>query len=243
MPRSWLKNMLAQTRIKLLKELEKRLEMSFHNLELLNQAFIHESYANEKKDLKLVSNERLEFLGDSVLSLSVTEYIYFRYPDAPEGELNKIRAAVVSRATLAEKAAFLQLGKYLLLSKGEAAGGGRERASLLSNAFEALLGVIFLDQGLKTVKNFIIGQLVETIEAAQRNELLRDYKSLLQELVQKEHKCCPVYEVVKEEGPEHCKVFAVQVALQDKVLGLGRGKSKKEAEQDAARQALTGLQT
>ena len=233
--------MLDESRIKLLEDLTKKLQISFNNIDLLNQAFIHESYANERKDLKLVSNERLEFLGDSVLGLSVTEYIYFKYDEAPEGELNKIRAAVVSRPTLAEKAAALHLGKYLLLSKGEEAGGGRTRASLLANVFEALIGVIFLDQGLDEAKKFIISQLKDKIESAKRNELFRDYKSILQEMAQKEYKCCPYYEVLKEEGPDHCKIFEIKAMLNEKVLGIGRGKSKKEAEQEAARQALTDL--
>jgi len=235
------KLVLDEGRLKLLRQLEENLNISFHNLELLNQAFIHESYANERKDLKLVSNERLEFLGDSVLGLSITQYIYFKYEDSSEGELNKVRAAVVSRPTLAQKAATLRLGRYLLLSKGEEAGGGRERASLLANAFEALIGVIFLDQGLDTAKRFIINQLEDKVESAKRNELFKDYKSILQEMAQKDYKCCPHYEVVKEEGPDHCKIFEIQAVLNDKVLGKGRGKSKKEAEQEAARQALADL--
>lgn len=233
--------MLDENRTQLLKELGASLAIPFNNLQLLNQAFIHESYANERKELKLVSNERLEFLGDSVLGLAVTEYIYLKYPGASEGELNKIRAAVVSRPTLAGKAAALQLGQYLLLSKGEEAGGGRNRASLLSDAYEALIGVIFLDQGLSEAKNFITKQLADKIDSAKRNELFRDYKSILQEMAQKEFKCCPYYEVVKEEGPDHCKVFDIQVILNDRVFGIGRGKSKKEAEQEAARQALADL--
>lgn len=233
--------MLDDNRINLLGNLGEKLQISFNSIELLNQAFIHESYANERKDLKLISNERLEFLGDSVLGLSVTEFIYFKYSEAPEGELNKIRAAVVSRPTLAQKSATLQLGDYLLLSKGEEAGGGRNRASLLANVFEALIGVVFLDQGLDVAKKFIISQLEDKIDSAKRNELFRDYKSVLQELAQKEYKCCPYYEVVKEEGPDHCKVFEIQAILNEKILGIGRGKSKKEAEQEAARQALTDL--
>lgn len=233
--------MLDGRRKEVLTRLQKHLDIRFNSLELLNQAFVHESYANERKELKLISNERLEFLGDSVLGLVVTEYIYSQYSQAPEGELNRIRAAVVSRPTLAQKAALLGLGDYLLLSKGETAGGGRERASLLADAYEALIGVIFLDLGLDQAKKFILSQLKDKIQLAQKNELFRDYKSILQELAQKEYKCCPIYQVVKEEGPDHCKIFSIQVLLNDKILGLGKGKSKKEAEQEAARQALEDL--
>jgi len=233
--------MLDEKRRGILIALQESLEINFQNLQLLNQAFVHESYANERRDLKLVSNERLEFLGDSVLGVIVTEYIYNRYPQAPEGDLNRIRAAVVSRPTLAEKAAELDLGKYLLLSKGEGAGGGRQRASLLADAYEALIGVVFLDLGLEKAKKFVLQQLIDKIDLAEKNQLFKDYKSILQELAQKEFKCCPSYQVVKEEGPDHCKIFSIEVVLNEKTLGAGKGKSKKEAEQEAARQALTRL--
>lgn len=230
--------MVDSKRRAVLKELEEKLGIFFKDIDLLNQAFIHESYANERKEQKLVSNERLEFLGDSVLGLMVTEYIYALYPDVAEGELNRVRAAVVSRPTLAEKAAELGLGQYLLLSKGEILGGGRERSSLLANVYEALIGVIYLDQGIKASEKFVIGQLKEQIDLAKRYELFRDYKSILQELAQKDCHCCPHYEVIDEKGPDHCKTFFVQVLINDKAMGNGKGKSKKEAEQEAAHSAL-----
>lgn len=205
------------------------------------RALVHSSYANERGEQGWESNERLEFLGDAVLQLVVSEYLYTRYGSLPEGELTRIRAAVVSTPTLARKGAELGLGRLLLLGKGEEATGGRERASLLENAFEALVGAVFLDGGLEEARRFVLRALEEDIALAARGEYRRDWKTELQELTQREG-MAPEYRVVAEGGPDHAKWFEVVVLVGDREAGRGRGRSKKEAEQEAARTALAAMQ-
>lgn len=222
-------------------DLATSLGVTFHDLSLLDRALTHTSYAHEQKQGCRDHNERLEFLGDTVLDLVVSEYLFYRYPDLPEGDLTKFRAALVCETTLARVAATLQLGRYLLLGKGEEASGGRERTSLLADAFEAVVGAIYLDSGLTVVAHFVISHLQGEISLLERGVYIQDYKTLLQELVQQHPDSRVEYEVIDESGPDHDKVFKVAVHVNEQCKGVGLGKSKKEAEQNAAREAWAAL--
>jgi len=216
--------------------IEEVLGYSFRNKERLREALTHKSYSSESGFSK--HNERLEFLGDSVLGLVVSCYLFKRYPANDEGYLSKIKSALVSRPSLSKWAAELGLGQHLLLGAGENLAGGKGRSSILSNALEALIGAIYIDGGLASAEKFITAWL-----AVQKAELLQtDYKSVLQERIQKKHKTPPEYEVMGTQGPEHDKVFAIRVRIGKKILGLGYGKNKKEAEQSAAECALAYLE-
>ncbi|AFS78637.1 ribonuclease III [Gottschalkia acidurici 9a] len=231
------------TREILLKEIQEKTEYKFSDIHLLNWALTHSSYANEHKKQKIVYNERLEFLGDSILGLVVSEYIFIKYPNYPEGDLTKLRATVVCEPSLSYIARQIDLGKYLLLGKGEEATGGRERVSILADAFEALIGAIYLDGKIESAKTFVLKYLTPVIENAVNGvELFIDHKTHLQELLQKKIKCKIEYRVVLEEGPDHNKIFHTEVLVKDEVLGKGIGKSKKEAEQDAARSAINRME-
>jgi len=219
-----------------LRELTKRLGVEFHDLGLLRQALTHRSYLGEVENAE--SNERLEFLGDSVLGLVVAEYLYRRYGDRTEGELAKAKAVAVSEPILAQAAKDLGIDKVILLSAGEEASGGRQRLSILSDTFEAVVAAVFLDLGLETARGFILRALEQILEDIERKEHIRDYKSLLQELTQGSRKRAPDYVVVSEKGADHDKTFVVEVRLDTEVLGKGTGKSKKQAEQAAALEAL-----
>lgn len=222
-------------------QLQSELEIEFDDLELLKRALTHKSYANERRNCNLKDNERLEFLGDAVLDLVVNQYLFTQYSDHPEGELAQIRSVVVSAPTLAEKSREINLGKYLLLGKGEEATGGRERNSILADAFEALIGSIYLDQGLEVAENFILELLIPNIEMVEQGNHIQDYKTLLQELLQKNSDHRPYYEVIKEEGPDHNKSFTVQVTFKGEILGVGTGSSKKRAQQSSAKEAIEKL--
>ena len=219
-------------------ELQEKIEIEFDDLELLTRALTHKSYANERREQSLKDNERLEFLGDAVLDLIVNQYLFVQYPNYPEGELAQIRSVVVSALTLAEKSREIDLGKYLLLGKGEEATGGRERNSILADAFEALIGSIYLDQGLEVAQDFILELLIPNINMVEQGNHIQDYKTLLQELLQKNSDHRPQYEVIKEEGPDHNKLFTVQVKFKGEVLGVGTGSSKKRAQQSSAKEAI-----
>lgn len=219
-----------------LTELARRLGVTFTDPALLRQALIHTSYANERKTGG-DHNERLEFLGDAVLDLVVSEYLYRRLDDLPEGELTKARAAVVCEATLAKRAKELGLGDYLLLGRGEAASGGRERASILADAFEAVIGAVYLDSGLAAATAIVTTQLGGELSLVAGGDYGRDYKTLLQEIVQRNDGKI-TYEIIGQTGPDHNKTFTVAVGVNDARLGTGTGRSKKEAEQAAARQAV-----
>ncbi len=221
-----------------LDKIQVKIDISFNELGLLQRSLTHKSYANEKRNLNIKDNERLEFLGDAVLDVIVSEYMFFKYPDHPEGELAKIRSVVVSAPVLAQKASEINLGDYLLLGKGEEMTGGRKRDSILADAFEALVGSIYLDQGLAVVEKFVLDLLLADIKRVETGEHIHDYKTLLQEIVQKRSNSRPKYNVIKEEGPDHNKEFTVQVDFEDDILGVGRGSSKKEAQQKAAKDAL-----
>ncbi|MBU0952083.1 MAG: ribonuclease III [Elusimicrobia bacterium] len=215
-------------------KLENLIGIEFQNKKLLDEAITHKSYAIETN--KDYWNERLEFLGDSVLSCVIADYLFTIYPGSAEGHLSRIKSQFVSRQMLTMWAKELNLGEFILLSKGEETTGGRERESILSNALESLLGAIYLEKGFKTAKKFITAYFSEKKLTADF-----DLKSKLQEIIQAKYKILPVYTVIKESGPEHEKCFEIEVSVKKKVLGMGKGKSKKEAEQQAAKQALSFL--
>ena len=224
-------------------ELEAIIEYEFKNKELLRTALTHSSYANELKARKKNAecNERLEFLGDSVLSIIVSEYLFERYSSSPEGELTKFRAAVVQSSALASYARRIKLGEFLYLGVGEEKNDGRERQSNLENAFEALLAAIYLDAGAEgkiTVKNFLLPFIKEEIKRVSDTGLHRDYKTELQQLIQQAEGDFLEYVTVGESGPDHKKTFSVEARLNSNIIGKGVGKTKREAEQNAAKKAL-----
>ncbi len=224
-----------------LDELEKRLGLKFQNQELLRLAMVHRSYVNEKSSANQ-SNERLEFLGDAVLSLVVANYLYQQYPDQPEGELTDLRSAIVRRETLSKWAGEFGLGQYLFLGKGEAATGGRSRTLTLASAFEAVLGALFVEDGLTGVQGWLLPLVEkELIEVIAENRH-RDYKSLLQEAVQRHYHEAPSYSVSNATGPEHERIFEVEARLGERVLGRGNGPTKQYAQQAAAKAALALVQ-
>ena len=214
-------------------EIEGRLGWEYRDPALLHNALTHSSYANEQNSR---SNERLEFLGDSVLSLIVSRYLYSRYPKKPEGELTRLRASLVCEKALAGFAMKMELGKYLLLGHGEEQSGGRERPSILSDAFEAVLASLYLDGGFEVAERFVLRFVKEALE--RHDEELRDYKTALQEIIQKNAEEKVRYVLVSEEGPDHDKRFTVEVRLNSNVIGVGSAHSKKKAEQLAAKEAL-----
>jgi len=206
------------------------------NLDLYQEALTHSSYAHEKNG-ELKHNERLEYLGDAVLELVVSDYLYRNYPHYPEGKLTKFRSDLVCKDSLVQIALKLNLGDYLRLGKGEASGGGHTRPSLLADAVEALIGALYLDMGFKKCYSRVIEMLKMVAETLDEEELRRDYKTLLQEYVQSHFGVTPVYRMTGESGPDHAKVFHSEVLINGEVFGKGSGKNKKEAQQDAARQA------
>ncbi len=220
------------------KTFEEGIGVTFKDQELLRQAFTHRSYLNEHRGEVSTHNERLEFLGDAVLELIVTHFLYEKFPDKPEGDLTAFRAALVNAVTLSEVASKIGMNEYLLLSKGEAKDTGRARGILLANAIEALIGAIYLDQGYDASKAFIEKNLFPKIEEIINKKLWRDPKSTLQEKVQEVEGSTPHYSVIRETGPDHDKQFIVGVYMKENLLAQGAGKSKQEAEQDAARNAL-----
>lgn len=216
-----------------LKDCEKVIEYEFKNINLLFNALTHSSYAHDVK--KCQSNERLEFLGDSVLGFVVASHIYVNYPKYPEGDLTKLRASLVCEKTLGKFARQINLGNYLFLSKGELHSGGNKRSSILADAFESVIAAIYMDGGMDEARKFIL-RFVEN--EMKRANPLRDYKTQLQEIVQKSSQEILSYVLVNESGPAHDKHFVSQVLLNSNVIGKGGGKSKKESEQQAAREAL-----
>lgn len=217
--------------------LQETLGYSFREIKLLNKAVTHKSYVNETGE-SLKHNERFEFLGDSVLDLIVSDYLVRKYSDYSEGTLSKIRAAVVNETCLADLARQLNLGKFLLLGKGEEMSGGRNKASLLANAYEAVAGAIYCDSNLETAANVLLPQIKNEINKFADNRESRDYKSDLQEYTQNKFFCIPLYKVIRETGPDHEKQFEIIASVKDVTMGKGTGRSKKEAEQAAAKVAL-----
>ena len=221
--------------------LEEKLNYHFHNVALLQEALRHSSYANEHRGANIFSNERLEFLGDSVLGFVTAEYLFAKHPTAPEGELTRIRALLVCEDSLHEVAQRLELGQYLLLGHGEESGGGRTRASTLADTVEAVFAAVYLDGGIDAARRLIHRVLLDTEREDIAEEKRRDYKTLLQEFVQRSPNQTLAYVMVGESGPDHAKTFLAEVHLNGERIGSGSGRSKKEAEQMAARDAMEKL--
>lgn len=221
-----------------LSDLEGRLGLTFADQRLLEQAVCHRSFIHEKPDLATASNERLEFLGDAVLGLLAAQYLYTAYPTLSEGDLTELRAALVRGETLDRWAKSLRLGEYLRLGRGEEASGGRQRQALLAATFEALLAAILLDRGLETVRRFLHPFLELEAQRALAAQATRDFKSRLQELAQAERRQTPSYRTLAAQGPDHDKLFSVEVLVGGISLATGVGKSKQAAEQEAAKRAL-----
>lgn len=220
--------------------LEEKLQYTFRSPSLLQNALTHSSYANEHRESDRPSNERLEFLGDSILGLVVAEHLYRTRTDLPEGDLTRLRAALVCESSLVEVARYLNLGSYLKLGKGEQAGGGRERPSIQADAVEAILAAVYLDGGIGQVRKLIHSLILDREQ--EKAAASRDYKTALQELVQRESGKTLSYHMVGESGPDHAKVFSMAVQLNGEAVGVGQGKSKKEAEQAAAKAAVQLLE-
>lgn len=222
--------------------LEQKIGYTFGNKAYLTQALCHSSYANEHRALGLQSNERLEFLGDSVLGFVTAEFLFKGNPDLPEGDLTRIRAALVCEQSLHEVAQKLELGTHLCLGRGEEAGGGRNRISILADAVEAVFAAVYLDGGLQAASALIHRVLLDVAPKETMQAKRRDYKTALQELIQRQADQILCYQLVGEVGPDHDKTFQAQVLLNDTVVGLGSGHSKKEAEQSAAKAALETME-
>ncbi|MFB3909293.1 MAG: ribonuclease III [Candidatus Eisenbacteria bacterium] len=220
---------------------ERKTGVRFRDRATLQQALTHRSFLGSNGGDPVRSNERLEFLGDAVLELVVIEYLYRVFPLDREGDLTKKKSLLVSKAVLADRAEALGLGDFILLSDSERDSGGRERASILADAFEAVIGAIYLDRGIAVVRQFIEERLLSTAEAILHDRARLNFKSLLQEYVQARHKTHPRYRVVTEVGPDHQKLFTIEVSVRGSLLGRGQGRNKKEAEQNAAGDALGHL--
>jgi ribonuclease-3 len=225
--------------MKNLEELEKNIGVTFSNRTLLETAMTHRSFINEANGQATEHNERLEFLGDAVLEILVSEYLFTTYPQYREGDLTALRSAVVKMESLSEIALTLGLGEYIRMSKGEEQTGGRQRPYILANTFEAFLGALFLDQGMEACKVFLSSVLFDKIGKVIEQKDYIDSKSYLQERTQEKYHVTPLYRLVKEDGPDHDKTFTVEVLVNNKVFGVGSGKSKQQAQQEAALQALT----
>lgn len=219
-------------------KVEALLEYNFTDKPLLLSALTHRSYLNEHKEATWTHNERLEFLGDAVLELVITDFLYKKYPDKPEGELTAVRAALVNTISLATASDALGINSYLLMSKGEAKDSGRARQYILANTFEAIIGAIYIDGGYEPAQNFIAVHLFEKTEQIVDKKLWQDAKSRFQELAQEYRSITPVYQTLAQEGPDHDRVFTIGVYLKEEQVAVGSGRSKQEAEQSAAEQAI-----
>ena len=217
------------------KDVQELIGYQFNNTNILKQALTHSSYSNEKQMNKLYNNERIEFLGDAVLELVSSEYIYERYPDKPEGELTKLRASLVCEKSLTYSANKFKIGDYLFLGKGEDSTGGRQRPSILSDALEAIIGAIFLDGGFTNAKEFVVEQVLKDLI---KQKFFFDSKTILQEIIQSKYTDAIRYEVINQDGPDHNKEFTVAIKINNKEIAEGKGKTKKAAEQEAAYQAI-----
>ena len=227
-----------------LRVLENKLNIFFSNKELLKTAFMHRSYLNEHKNLKAESNEKLEFLGDSVLSLITSSYLFKKYPEFSEGEYTDIKASLVKTESLTDSAIKLELGDYIFLSKGENNSGGRVNKNILADCFEALIGAIFLEKGFNRAYKFTLDYLIEDkLGEIIDKKLYFSSKSKFQEIMQQKYKVMPDYKLVKESGPEHKRIFNIAIYFRGKKLAEGMGMTKKQAEEVAARKALTKLKS
>lgn len=221
-----------------LDNLASQLQIKFRNPKLWAQALVHRSYLNESKDQEFSSNERLEFLGDAVLEFIVSEWLYEEHPSFPEGTLTNLRSALVKSETLAQIASQINLGQYLLLSRGENQAGGQQNPALLANCLEAIIGAFFLDLGLSATGNFIKPYLKPFLDKLLEEGELKDFKSRLQEKMQAKMKITPVYKTLRQAGPDHQRIFTIGVFINSRLLAEGTGKSKQEAEEAAAKLAL-----
>ncbi|HDP80354.1 MAG TPA: ribonuclease III [Spirochaetes bacterium] len=219
------------------------LKVKFKNKSILNRALTHRSYVNESGSFEVMDNERLEYLGDSVLALVVNEYLFKRFEKYPEGDLAKIKSAVVSESTLYKVADGIGLGRFVLMGRGEEMSGGRSRPSILANTLEAVIGALYLDSGLKSTKKLVLSLLKKDIERIDSLSYFRDPKTTLQEYVQKKYRDRPVYEIIEENGPDHLKEFTVRLMVRGADVTMGMGSSKRKAEMDAATKALEKLQS
>lgn len=223
-----------------LDDLQKKLGVKFRNQELLIQSLTHRSSLNEGLNTSS-SNERLEFLGDTILSFIVSHWLYQRLPEQPEGRLTNIRSYLVKSDTLAQISQQLGVGEHLVLGKGEKESGGQKNPSLLGNTLEAIIGAVFLDQGMETTKKFILKVFSPFLQKISKGKEFKDFKSVFQEKLQAQTKYSPVYKTISQSGPDHAKVFTVGVYYADKLISTGKGKSKQEAEEEAARLAIKNL--
>jgi len=226
-----------------LNKLQSALGVRFTNPAVLEQALTHASFTNENPAVKAGDNERMEFLGDSLLNLFVAEQLYRDFPDLPEGKLTEIRVSLIRQDTLAAKALLLKLGDYLLLGRGEDASGGRVKRNNLANAYEALTAAIYLDRGFETARSFVMSGFATDIQAIEEGKHSPNFKAMLQELTQANFKALPEYEIVESTGPDHDRIFCVSVSLGDVLLAVGSGKTRKSAESEAARAAYGKLST
>ena len=221
-----------------IKEFETKLGVSFNDISVLRHAFIHRSYINEHKESGLEHNERLEFLGDAVLELVVTDFLFEKYPEKTEGELTAYRAALVNTITLSDASKRLGVNEYLLLSKGESRDTGRARQYILANTFEAIVGALYIDQGYSAPQKFIADNLFGLIDEIISKKLWQDSKSLFQEKAQERASVTPRYDLIEEKGPDHDREFVIGVYLNKELVATGKGRAKQEAEQEAAKNAL-----
>ncbi len=228
------RNDLSTTRMKDFSEFEKKIGVDFNDKDLLEQAFTHRSYLNENQDIRHGHNERLEFLGDAVMELVITDYLFKKFPDVSEGELTAYRSALVRTETISHAALELGAGDFLLLSKGEARDGGKARDYILANTFESIIGAIYLDHGYATAEIFISSTLYPRIEDIVKNGSWKDPKSFIQEKAQEEFSVTPEYRVHSELGPDHDKNFVVGIYFGEELVAVGEGKSKQQAQQEAA---------
>lgn len=233
---------LPKERIEHLTILEGRVSYTFKNITLLHTALTHRSFVNENQDLNYRDNERLEFLGDAVLELCISDVLMKQFPEYNEGELSKVRASVVNEQPLAKLAEIFCIGNFILLGKGEEASGGRHKYSILSNAFEAVIAAIYLDGGYEEILSFIARAFQPLIREWTEDPFYHDYKTSLQELSQSKYKSIPKYRLIHEYGPDHDKIFDIQLSIPNIITARGTGRSKKEAEQNAAHNALEKLE-
>jgi ribonuclease-3 len=244
LPELWKKEYINFERLATLvigPELLKKINLTFHNPSLLQQALTHSSYVNENAETTIQDNELLEFLGDAILNFIVAETIFNRFPELSEGKLTEIRVALIREETLAQIAAALNLGNYLQLGKGEETSGGRKKLSNLADTLEALIGAIYLDQGLDVTRQFVVENLEPYISDISDRQITKNYKSRLQEYLQSEQKKLPVYRLLQVSGPDHDRDFTAEVSINAQILGTGTGKNKKAAEMEAARIACEKL--
>lgn len=223
-------------------EIAKKIGVEFKDKRLLKAAFTHRSYLNENRGKGLKNNERLEFLGDAVLELIISSFLFTNYPDKTEGDLTSIRAAIVRTESLAEESRKLDIGQYLRMSKGEEDSGGKKKEYLLANLYEATLGAIYLEHGYKTCEDFVTRTLLKKVDKIVSQKLFIDPKTKIQELMQSKFKITPTYEIIGEDGPDHDKVFTVALLKGDKKLAIGHGHSKQKAEEDAAKNAIEKIE-